>query len=591
MSDAKENAFEKNYTTTQLLRDVWHFLSPYKGRVIFATACRAIADVAWLFPAWGLAALVTFCSAWKFGESTSFMWWIFAGWIGATMIRAGGQYFSRQYGFGSGERAALDAKNALMQQLFALDMSWHERENTGNKMKRIERGSDAIDRLMRIWINSVIEMGIVFIGTVVMIGVTDRFIAVLTAAFLFSYILLNQKLLKKARLAAQQVNGKEEELSGVMFESVNNIRTAKVLGMTGSLLKRAERIGDDVFEKVRQRIFRFQSSAVILSVWSNLFRLAAFIIIVPGILVGKYEIGFLVIFNFYFGRIIDIASSFSDTVQDLTMQKFAVARMVEILRVESFPDGEDSVRNFPPNWKTISVRDLSFSYGNDEVLHGISFDLHRGERLGLVGLSGAGKSTLFKLLLKENEDYTGEILVEDVPLRSIKKSSYYQRATVVLQETEVFNLSLRENILLANPKKKDETSLKKALNIAHVTSFLHRLPRGVETAIGEKGVKLSGGERQRVGIARAVFKEPEILFLDEATSHLDVESEEKIQDSLHTFFKSVTALVIAHRLTTIKEMDRILVLEGGRIIESGTFAELYDQKGRFYELWEKQKLE
>ena len=108
--------------------------------------------------------------------------------------------------------------------------------------------------------------------------------------------------------------------------------------------------------------------------------------------------------------------------------------------------------------------------------------------------------------------------------------------------------------------------------------------------IGEKGVKLSGGERQRVGIARAVFKEPEVLFLDEATSHLDVESEEKIQDSLHVFFKNVTALVIAHRLTTIKEMDRILVLEGGRIIESGTFGELYNLKGRFFELWEKQKL-
>lgn len=590
MSNVKEQTFEKNYTTIQLFRDVWHFLSPYKGKVIFATISRAVADLAWLFPAWGLAALVTFCGNWKPGESTLFMWWIFAGWIGATMIRAFGQYFARQYGFGSGERAALDAKNALMRQLFALDMSWHECENTGNKMKRIERGSDAIDRLMRIWINSVIEMGIVFIGTVVMIGITDRLIALLTAAFLFSYILLNQKFLKKARIAVQQVNEKEEELSGVMFEGVNNVRTVKVLSMVGNLMRRVERISDDVFQKVQQRIYRFQSSAVILSVWSNLFRLAAFIIIVPGILSGRYELGFLIIFNFYFGRVIDIASSFSDTVQDLTMQKFAVARMVEIARVESFPDGEGAIRNFPSDWKTISVRGLSFSYGGDEVLHDISFDLHRGERLGLVGLSGAGKSTLFKLLLKENENYTGEILIDDVPLRSIKKSSYYQKVTVVLQETEVFNLSLRENILLANPKKKDESSLKKALNIAHVTSFLHRLSQGVETMIGEKGVKLSGGERQRVGIARAVFKEPEVLFLDEATSHLDVESEEKIQDSLHVFFKNVTALVIAHRLTTIKEMDRILVLEGGKIIESGTFGELYDRKGRFFELWEKQKL-
>jgi ABC-type multidrug transport system fused ATPase/permease subunit len=119
---------------------------------------------------------------------------------------------------------------------------------------------------------------------------------------------------------------------------------------------------------------------------------------------------------------------------------------------------------------------------------------------------------------------------------------------------------------------------------------MKKLPQGVDTVVGEKGVKLSGGEKQRVGIARAVFKKPEILLLDEATSHLDIESEETIRDSLHKFFKSVTAIVIAHRLTTIKEMDKIIVIEDGKIIESGSFEDLYKKKGRFWGLWEKQKL-
>ena len=125
---------------------------------------------------------------------------------------------------------------------------------------------------------------------------------------------------------------------------------------------------------------------------------------------------------------------------------------------------------------------------------------------------------------------------------------------------------------------------------AHISNLVEKLPQGIETVIGEKGVKLSGGERQRLGIARAIFKQPEILLLDEATSHLDLESEEKIRDSLHKFFENVTAIVIAHRLTTIKEMDKILVIEDGKIIESGNFDTLYARRGRFHELWEKQRL-
>jgi ABC-type multidrug transport system fused ATPase/permease subunit len=179
-----------------------------------------------------------------------------------------------------------------------------------------------------------------------------------------------------------------------------------------------------------------------------------------------------------------------------------------------------------------------------------------------------------------------------VPLRKIRSSSYYDQAAVVLQDTEVFNLPLKENITIAQVSGgEDKKRLAQAVKIAHVDDFIGRLPQGVETPVGEKGIRLSGGEKQRVGIARAIYKQPQILFLDEATSHLDLESEEKIRDSLGKFFRTVTAVVIAHRLTTIRQMDRILVMEGGRIIESGTFEELQAKEGgRFRELWDKQNL-
>jgi ATP-binding cassette subfamily B protein len=193
-------------------------------------------------------------------------------------------------------------------------------------------------------------------------------------------------------------------------------------------------------------------------------------------------------------------------------------------------------------------------------------------------------------MLKEHEHYEGEILVDGTPLRSIRRASMLDRAAVVLQETEVWNFTLRENLAIANPAvATDDALLREALEISHVTDFLPRLPQGVDTVIGEKGVRLSGGEKQRLGIARAIVKRPQILFLDEATSHLDSESEAKIRDSLHRVFQGVTAIVVAHRLSTIREMDRILVLEGGCLLEEGTFQELLARNGRFRELWEKQR--
>lgn len=217
--------------------------------------------------------------------------------------------------------------------------------------------------------------------------------------------------------------------------------------------------------------------------------------------------------------------------------------------------------------------------------------MRRGEKVGIVGFSGAGKSTLFKLLLKEREEFKGDILFDGVSIKQISKNDYFKQISVVLQDTEVFSFSLKDNITITNAKEKlNQSLLEQALSAAHISDMIDKLPQGLNTLIGEKGIKLSGGERQRLGIARAIFKKPQILLLDEATSHLDLESEEKIRNSLHKFFENVTAIVIAHRLTTIKEMDKILVIEDGRLIESGNFEKLYASQGRFYKLWEKQKL-
>lgn len=579
------------YGLRNVIHDVAMFIRPYRGRFLFATFCRLCADIAWLYPAYALASAVTFLSAWTPGDLVTPLYTILLYWAGAVVIRVGGQYLARTRGFAAIERAQLDAKSKAIEHLYHLDIAWHELENAGNKLKRIERGAESIDKLGRIWINNLIEIFVVLSGIVVIMATIDPLVAIASAVFIVTFYALSRQLLKRASAAAREVNAKEEELSGVLFEGVNNIRTAKVLNMTASLMKIVRRVSQEVMERVTRRIARFQMRNAVLGLWANGFRIAMLLVIAHGIFTGHYEVGFLLLFYGYFNRVQESVTELSDVVETYVTSKYAIGRMMEILALPVYKNGAEGKREFPKQWKTLSLKNVGFSYGGEQVLRNVSFTIHRGERVGVVGVSGAGKSTLFKLLLKENESYTGEICVDDIPLRKIKKTSYYQHATVVLQETEVFNFSLRENITIANPARaSDERAFTRALDIAHVTPFLTRLPNGVETLIGEKGVKLSGGERQRVGIARAVFKEPDILFLDEATSHLDLESEEKIRDSLHVFFQKVTAVVIAHRLTTIKEMDRILVIDKGDIIENGTFDELYARRGRFYELWEKQKL-
>ena len=585
---AKSRRIKAVYPTREFLRDLYGFLAPYRGELLLASLARFTGDVVNLYPQFALASLVTFISAWHKGAPITMVYWWVASFYVAVITRQFAVYVGKTRGFAASQRAALDVRENGMARLFRLDIAWHERENSGNKLKRIDNGAAGIVRIVVIWINNVIEITVTLLGALVILAAFDPFVSAASVAFLAVYMPVSMRLRRASSIAAREVNAEEEQLDGALFESINNIRTAKVLDIAHALQRIIRQAAAKTYAKIRVRIRIFQSTNMLLGVLSTTFRAIALLYIVHGIFIGRFEIGFLLLFHGYFNRLTDAAVELSDVAQEAAIARHSLNRMMDLYRA---PVVDPGTKEFPRDWKVISLRNVGYSYGGKPVLRGVTFDIHRGERVGVVGLSGAGKSTLFKLLLKELEDYSGEILVDGMLLRDIRKDFFYRHAAVVLQETEVFNFSLRKNIAIAARGRKDDAAaLRRAVETSYVTDFLKRLPEGLETQIGEKGVKLSGGERQRVGIARAIFKRPDILFLDEATSHLDLKSEERIRDSLHAFFKTVTAVVIAHRLTTIKEMDRIVVLENGRLIEQGSFASLHAARGRFHELWEMQKL-
>lgn len=580
----------ENYSTWALIKDIWSYIRPYRWRFIAGSFLRFTSDVANLYPALALAAIVNFFTVFKSGQSLDYFYFILGLWVAATIWRTIGNYTGKYIVYKISEKTALDAQLKVVKHLFALDIAWHEKENAGNKLKKIQKGNNGLDRIIRLWVNNYIEIGVNFVGMLYIISRGSPVIGLVMIGYLVSYFILSFSLLRKASYISQIVNGKEEEMEGLVFQGMNNIRSVKVAGISEAIFNKISDQALDIYSWIKKRIFRFQTRGAVLNFWVIIFRFSAIGYIGYGIYQGTNNLGFLILFNTYFSRILESVSELSETTQDFIINKYGIGRMQEMLKVPIIIDDDTDKVEFPKNWQKILVNNLSFAYGKNQVLKNISFEINRGEKIGIIGLSGAGKSTLFKLMLKENEQYNGDILFDNLSIKRIKKNAYYKKVSVVLQDTEVFNFTLRENITITAGKQKRSKDLEQALAISHVNDYLGKLPNGVETFIGEKGVKLSGGEKQRLGIARAIYKQPELLFLDEATSHLDLESEEKIKDSLHKFFQKVTAVVVAHRLTTIKEMDRILVIEKGELIEQGSFDELYKKQGRFFELWSKQKL-
>jgi ABC-type multidrug transport system fused ATPase/permease subunit len=263
-------------------------------------------------------------------------------------------------------------------------------------------------------------------------------------------------------------------------------------------------------------------------------------------------------------------------------------RTRELLRER--PEDEDPVRTRAVGGLEgrISFEEVSFAYEEGkEVLHEVSFVAPPGTVTALVGPSGSGKSTIIGLVAAFHVPQRGAVRVDGIDLSTVRLDQYRTRIGVVLQETFLFDGSIRDNVAFSRPGASEEEILR-ACRTARVDEFAERMTDRYDTVVGERGVKLSGGQRQRVAIARAILADPRILILDEATSHLDSESEALIQEGLARLMQGRTTFVIAHRLSTIRRADQILVVEDGRVIERGTHPELYKLGGRYHELYTRQ---
>ncbi len=395
------------------------------------------------------------------------------------------------------------------------------------------------------------------------------------------------KSLKQASAKAQQLQG---DINAQVEETISGLRIIKSFTAEKLFLNRFNKITQQHYQLTTSMIRRRDLSTPL----SEFLGIGVVVIVlyVGGKMVINHTsslsaeafIAFIVIFS----QIIQPAKAFSNAFYFIQKGLASLSRIETVLHTENkIKDALNAISktNFD---EQIVFKNVSFRYENEDVLSGINLKIQKGKKIALVGVSGSGKSTLIQLLLRFFDASSGEILVDNIPIKDIKQEDLRGLTALVTQHTTLFNDSVQNNIALGHTGT--ETTIRQAAIQAFADDFIERLPEKYQTNIGDNGSKLSGGEQQRLTIARAIYKNAPILILDEATSHLDSNAEKLVQDALQHLLENKTAIIIAHRLSTVLFADEIVVLKQGKIIEQGTHAELTAMMGEYKKLVDLQQL-
>lgn len=375
------------------------------------------------------------------------------------------------------------------------------------------------------------------------------------------------------------------EVTGRLTETLAGVRVIKAFNSEEQENKVFEKGVDSLFQNVKKTM---TATALMTSSATFLLGIASTGIMGIGgykIMMGELTVGDFLSFTLLLGFMIAPIVQMSNIGSQLTEALAGLDRTEELMNMEAEDEDENRTIELNHLKGDIEFNNVSFAYEeNKNVLHDINFKAPSGSVIALVGSSGSGKSTIAGLSATFLNPTSGQVSIDGQDMSKIKLNSFRKYLGVVLQDEFLFEGTIKENIMFPRPNATEE-ELYNAVNAAYVNEFTDRFEEGLETLIGERGVKLSGGQRQRIAIARAILADPKVIILDEATSNLDTESEVLIQKSLAQLTKNRTTIVIAHRLSTIRKADQILVIEGGQIAERGNHDELIESKGRYYELY------
>jgi ATP-binding cassette subfamily B protein len=480
-----------------------------------------------------------------------------------------------------------DIAQRIYNHLTQQSANFHANTFGGSLVSQTNKLMSSYIRFADTTIYQVIQLLASLVFTTIILMHRASLFVVLLLGFAAFYIFSSGFVTRKVRRLSSEQAASESRQTGYLADSITNIMAIK--SFSGGHYERGQfsKITDNSHEATMAVMRASQKQMAYFSLLSRILSVTALLLAIASVVVfGSSIATAFLIFTYTSSLLSQLWMFCNNSLRNYNRAFGDASEMTKLLAVE--PEVKDPIKPEISVIKRgrIAFNDVLFTHegANETLFHGLNMKIKAGEKIGLVGHSGSGKTTFTRLLLRFSDIDSGAILIDGQNIAHITQDDLHRHIAYVPQEPIMFHRSLSENIRYGNQKATDAEVLK-AAKVAHADEFIDKLPGKYDTLVGERGVKLSGGQRQRIAIARAMLKNAPILVLDEATSALDSESEVLIQDALWKLMEGRTAIVIAHRLSTVQKMDRIIVMEDGRITEQGTHKELIRENGTYAGLW------
>ena len=478
----------------------------------------------------------------------------------------------------------------MFKHLHNLSFQFHLNRQTGALAKYIDRGTKGIDFLLRyVLFNVVPTFFEIFLVSGILFYLYGPWYAVVTLTTIGLYSYLTFQITEWRNVFRKRMNQADNNISTKMIDSLLNFETVKYFNNEAYEFNRLDKSLEDYELAANQSrhslsLLNIAQTFIIMLGITIMLVMSAF-----GIKNGDIDVGGFVVINAYMLQLYQPLNFLGSVYREIRQALTDMENMFSLLEVSQV--SKDGLEDMPQsNVAEIRFDKVSFDYDiRRTIIKNISFTVPNGKKVAIVGPTGAGKSTISRLLFKFYDPKEGGVYINNININKISQESLRKMIGVVPQDTVLFNDTIYYNIAYGNTDASKEEVIIAAKN-ADIHNFISTLPDGYETIVGERGLKLSGGEKQRVAIARTILKNPKIFFFDEATSALDSSTEKEIQKNLESVSKDKTTLIIAHRLSTAANADNIIVLDKGIIIEQGTHKSLLLEKGKYFEMWEKQNL-